>query len=327
MKRFSVLMLTGALTLGTLAMAGCGSKGATADAAPETTANEEEVKDDNASEDNTADTDGADTSDFDSSEYISVVSREDGSGTRGAFIELFGIEEKDENGDKVDNTTEEAIITNSTDVMMTTVSGDEYAIGYCSLGSLNDSVKAVTIDGAEATVDNIKDGTYSIARPFNIATKDDLSAVAKDFVNYILSADGQAIVEENGYITVDDNAEAFTSDNSEGKIVVAGSSSVTPVMEKLKEAYLSVNTNAEIEIQESDSTTGITAATDGTCDIGMASRDLKEEEADAGLTSTKIAMDGIAVIVNNDSPVSDLSKDAVKDIFTGVTETWDEVTK
>lgn len=329
MKRLSVMMLTGALVLGTIAMTGCGSSQDTDTTGAADTTDTADTTDSSADASDeseaSADSDGAAASDFDSSEYISVVSREDGSGTRGAFIELFGIEEKDENGDKVDNTTDEAIITNSTDVMMTTVSGDEYAIGYCSLGSLNDSVKAVSIDGAEATVANIKDGTYTIARPFNIATNGEISPVSQDFINYILSAEGQAVVEENGYITVADDAEAFTSDNSEGKIVVAGSSSVTPVMEKLKEAYLTINTNAEIEIQESDSTTGITAAIDGTCDIGMASRELKEEEAGSGLTATTIAMDGIAVIVNNDSPVSDLSKDNVKNIFTGASTAWDEV--
>lgn len=294
MKKFTALMLTGALTLGTLTMTGCGS----------------------------GSKDSADA-EYDMNEYISVVSREDGSGTRGAFIELFGIEEKDESGEKVDYTTEEAIITNSTDVMMTTIAGDEYAIGYCSLGSLNDSVKVVTIDGAEATVENIKSDTYTISRPFNIVTQDSISPVAQDFVNYILSADGQAVVNDNGYITVADEAAAFTSDNSQGKIVVAGSSSVTPVMEKLKEAYEEVNTNAEIEIQESDSTTGVTATMDGTCDIGMASRDLKEEET--GVSATKIAMDGIAVIVNNNSPVEDLSKEDVKAIFTGDATTWDQI--
>ena len=319
MKKLSVLMLIGALTVGTLAMTGCGGADNTAtDTAADTTT------DNTADSSSTADTTAA-ASDFDTSEAISVVSREDGSGTRGAFIELFGVEEKDENGDKVDYTTDEAIITNSTDVMMTTVAGDDYAIGYCSLGSLNDTVKAVTIDGAEATVDNIKSGSYTIARPFNIVTKDGISGVAQDFINYILSADGQQVVSDNGYIAVADNAEAFTSDNSEGKIVVAGSSSVTPVMEKLKEAYEAVNDKAEIEIQESDSTTGVTAAIDGTCNIGMASRELKEEET--GVSATKIAMDGIAVIVNNNSPVTDLSKDAVKGIFTGDTTTWDEVVK
>lgn len=320
MKKLSVLMLIGALTVGTLAMTGCGGADNTAtDTAADTTT------------DNTADTTAADTSaaddtaasDFDTSEAISVVSREDGSGTRGAFIELFGVEEKDENGDKVDYTTDEAIITNSTDVMMTTVAGDDYAIGYCSLGSLNDTVKAVTIDGAEATVDNIKSGSYTIARPFNIVTKDGISGVAQDFINYILSADGQQVVSDNGYIAVSDNAEAFTSDNSEGKIVVAGSSSVTPVMEKLKEAYLAVNKEAEIEVQESDSTTGMTAAMEGTCDIGMASRELKDSESE--LKATAIAMDGIAVIVNKNNTLDDITSDQVKDIYLGNVTSWDEL--
>ena len=267
------------------------------------------------------------TGDFDNSEYINVVSREDGSGTRGAFIELFGVEEKNDAGEKIDNTTDEAIITNSTDVMLTTVSGDEYSIGYVSLGSLNDSVKAVSIDGAEATVDNIKSGDYTIARPFNIATKGTPSDVAQDFINFIMSADGQAVISDNKYIPVDDGAVAFESNGASGKVVVAGSSSVTPVMEKLKEAYVAVNSGAEIEIQESDSTTGMTAAMDGTCDIGMASRELKDSETEGGLTAAVIAMDGIAVIVNNDNPTTDLSKDTVKGIYTGEITSWDGVTE
>ena len=208
---------------------------------------------------------------------------------------------------------------------MTTVAGDEYAIGYISLGSLNETVKAVTIDGVEATVDNIKSGSYTISRPFNIATNGEVSEVAQDFINFILSAEGQAVVSDNGYITVDDAAAAFESNGAEGKIVVAGSSSVTPVMEKLKEAYQAVNAGAEIEIQENDSTTGMTAAMDGTCDIGMASRELKDSETEAGLTSTVIALDGIAVIVSNDNPTADLSKDAVASIFKGEVTTWDEI--
>ena len=202
------------------------------------------------------------------SQTITVVSREDGSGTRGAFIELFGIEEKDASGKKVDNTTDDATITNSTEVMMTTVAGDEAAIGYTSLGALNSSIKALKVDGAEATAANVKSGTYKISRPFNIATKGTVSEVTQDFINYILSEDGQKIVESNGYIS-QGNSGAFTSNGASGKIVVAGSSSVTPVMEKLLEAYQKVNTGAKIELQESDSTTGMTAAIDGTCDIGM----------------------------------------------------------
>ena len=256
---------------------------------------------------------------------ITVVSREDGSGTRGAFIELFGIEEKDEAGNKVDMTTQDADITNSTSVMMTSVAGNTNAIGYISLGSLNDTVKALAIDGAEASVENIKVDTYKIARPFNIATKEGLSEVAQDFISFIMSADGQAVIEDNGYIAVAENADAYQASGLSGKIVVAGSSSVTPVMEKLKEAYLALNPGVEIEVQQSDSSTGMNNAIDGICDIGMASRELKDSEIEAGLTSTVIAMDGIAVIVNNDNPISGLTSDQVKDIFTGAVTTWDEI--
>ena len=233
---------------------------------------------------------------------ITVISREDGSGTRGAFIELFGIEVKNDAGEKVDMTTDDAEITNSTSVMMTSVAGNTEAIGYISLGSLNDTVKAVKIDGAEATVDNIKSGTYKIARPFNIATKGEVSDVAQDFIKYIMSEDGQKVVEDNGYIS-QGNDGAYESAGLSGKVVVGGSSSVTPVMEKLKEAYVALNPDVTIEVQQSDSTTGMTSAIEGVCDIGMASRDLKDSEIEKGLTGTTIAMDGIAVIVNNDSPV------------------------
>jgi len=262
--------------------------------------------------------------DWDSANDITVVSREDGSGTRGAFIELFGVEEKDESGEKVDNTTEEAIITNSTDVMLTSVAGDTYAIGYVSLGSLNDTVKAVKIDGAEATVENIKSGTYKIARPFNIATKGEVSEAAQDFINYIMSGDGQKVISDNGYIG-DDSAAAFESNGAEGKVVVGGSSSVSPVMEKLIEAYKAVNANVEIELQTSDSTTGMTGAADGTLDIGMASRELKDSETEEGLTATKIAMDGIAVIVNKANPTEEMTSDQVKSIYLGDVLTWDEI--
>ena len=257
---------------------------------------------------------------------ITVVSREDGSGTRGAFIELFGIESKNDAGEKVDNTTEDAEITNSTSVMMTTVADDEYAIGYISLGSLDDSVKAVKIDGAEATVDDINDGTYKIFRPFNIATKGDVSDAAQDFINYIMSKDGQAFVEENKYIVVGE-PEDYTSNGAEGKVVVAGSSSVSPVMQKLKEAYEKVNDKVEIEIQTSDSTTGMQNTIDGICDIGMASRELKDSETEAGLTATVIANDGIAVVVNNDNPIDELTSDQVKSVFTGETTTWADLEK
>lgn len=255
---------------------------------------------------------------------ITVVSREDGSGTRGAFIELFGIEGKNDAGEKIDYTTEEASITNSTSVVMTSVAGDTYAIGYISLGSLNDTVKAVKIDGAAASVETIKDGSYKIARPFNIVTKNEVSELGQDFINYIMSSEGQAVVEENGYISTGEPIP-FEGTLPEGKIVVAGSSSVTPVMEKLKEAYLAVNTNATVEIQQSDSTTGMTSAIEGISDIGMASRELKNSELEAGLTPIVIAMDGIAVIVNNDFVVEDLTTEQVKSIYTGQVTSWSEV--
>ena len=255
---------------------------------------------------------------------ITVISREDSSGTRGAFIELFGIEVKNDAGEKVDMTTDDAEITNSTSVMMTSVAGNTEAIGYISLGSLNDTVKAVKIDGAEATVDNIKSGTYKIARPFNIATKGEVSDVAQDFIKYIMSEDGQKVVEDNGYIS-QGNDGAYESAGLSGKVVVGGSSSVTPVMEKLKEAYVALNPDVTIEVQQSDSTTGMTSAIEGVCDIGMASRDLKDSEIEKGLTGTTIAMDGIAVIVNNDSPVEELSSDSVKGIYTGEITDWADV--
>ena len=253
---------------------------------------------------------------------INVVSREDGSGTRGAFIELFGVEEKNDAGEKMDMTTDQAIVTNSTAVMMTTVAGDANAIGYASLGSLDDTVKVLDIDGAKARVETIKDGSYTISRNFNIVTKDKVSEAAQDFINFIISTDGQAVVTDNGYIALDDVKDYKASVDS-GKVVVSGSSSVTPVMEKLKEAYNKVNANVEIEIQQSDSSTGITNAIDGSTDIGMASRELKDEETSKGVASTVIAMDGIAVIVNKDNKVNNLAKDDVKAIFTGETTSWD----
>ena len=257
---------------------------------------------------------------------INVVTREDGSGTRGAFIELFGLEEKNSDGEKVDLTTQNAIVTNSTSVMLTTVAEDGSAIGSASLGSLNDSVKVVDIDGAEATVENIKDGSYKVSRPFNIVTKDDTNEAAKDFINFILSSEGQAIVEKSGYIPLDDNGSYKSSVNS-GKVVISGSSSVTPVMEKLKEAYAKVNPDVTIEIQQSDSSTGVANTVDGTADIGMASRELKDTEEKEGVTATVIAMDGIAVIVNDKNEVDDLTSEQVKDIFAGDTTSWEDLSE
>ncbi|MFR5485926.1 substrate-binding domain-containing protein [Eubacterium sp.] len=304
MRKLAVLAISAALVMGT--MTGCGST------------NSDAKNSDNAGTNKSASSETG----FDTSKDISVVSREDGSGTRGAFIELTGVEEKDADGNKVDNTTLDASITNSTEVMMTTVSGNDYAIGYASLGSLNDTVKAVKVGGVEATADNINAGTYTLARPFNIVTGDSVSEVAQDFINYIMSEDGQKIISDNGYIEVE-NTGSFTSSKVKGSIVVAGSSSVTPVMEKLKEAYAKVNSNASIEIQESDSTTGVNSAIEGTCDIGMASRDLKDEEK--GVKATAIAKDGIAVIVNNNNTIDDLTVDQIKDIFTGAVTTWADV--
>ena len=258
-------------------------------------------------------------------EEINVISREDGSGTRGAFIELFGIEQKNAEGKKIDYTTDDCDITNSTSVMMTSVAGNDCAIGYISLGSMNDTVKALKIDGVEASVENIKNGSYKVARPFNIATKAEVSDAAADFIAFIMSAEGQAVIEEKGYIAVVEEAPAFEGGKVSGKIVVAGSSSVTPVMEKLAEAYMALNTNAEIELQQSDSSSGMTSAIDGVCDIGMASRALKDSEIEAGLVPMTIAMDGIAVIVSLDNPVDGLTTEQVRDIYMGEITDWSEV--
>ena len=315
MKMKKLIAVLSMVSMVAVAAAGCGN------GSDEQAADTTETK----AEANTEDTKeaGAEAGDWDSSSDITIVSREDGSGTRGAFIELFGIQEEMD-GEKVDMTTEEAQITNSTSVMMTTVAGDEYAIGYISLGSLDESVKAMKIDGAEATAENVKSGDYKVSRPFNIATKKDLdNEVAKDFINYIMSAEGQKVVEDNGYIAVE-GAEAFEGTQPSGKAVVGGSSSVSPVMEKLAEAYKEVNPNAEIELQTTDSTTGMTSAIDGSYDIGMASRELKEEEI-AELDAKVIATDGIAVIVNNNNAMDELSSDQVKAIYTGEALTWDEV--
>ena len=316
MKKTIVAMMIMAMTAASVA--GCGSSSNDTAAAENTT---------DAAADTTAESTAEaadDTAAGSMSGAITVLSREDGSGTRGAFIELFGIEQKDADGNKVDNTIDSAEITNSTSVMMTTVAGNKNAIGYVSLGSLDENqVKAVLIDGAQATAENVKDGTYKVSRPFNIATKGDPDGLAKDFIDFILSEEGQAVVEENGYVS-EGNTGAFEGTKPEGKITVGGSSSVTPVMEKLKEAYTAVNPNATIEVQQSDSTTGMTSTIDGTYDIGMASRELKDEEA-AQLTPQVIALDGIAVIVNKENPITELTSEDVLNIYTGVTTDWSEI--
>ncbi len=258
---------------------------------------------------------------WDAASAITVVSREEGSGTRGAFTELFGVVDEDDN----DMTTLDAQVTNNTSVMMTTVSENEYAIGYISLGSLDESlVKAVKIDGADATAENIENGSYKVSRPFNVAMKKGAdNAVATDFMSFIMSTEGQQVVSDEGYIPVAD-VQAYSGSAPEGSCVVGGSSSVSPLMEKLIEAYAAVNPNASIELQTSDSTTGMTSAIEGSYDIGMASRELKDEEA-AELDGTVIATDGIAVIVNQANPTDDLSVDQVKSIYMGDVTTWDAI--
>lgn len=260
---------------------------------------------------------------FDTSKDIVVVTREEGSGTRGAFIELFGIEEKSPDGKKVDRTTKEAITQMKTDTVIKTVEGNEYSIGYISTGSLNETIKPVKIDGVEPTTDNIKDGSYKIARPFNIAIKDSTDELTKDFMDFIMSKEGQEIVSES-YIAIDDNTTPYNGTKPSGKIVVAGSSSVTPVMEKLREGYLKINEDAEIEIQLSDSSAGMQAAIDGTAQIGMASRALKNSEK-IELKDIAIALDGIAVIVNKSNSITDLTAENVKSIFIGDTIKWNEI--
>ena len=262
-----------------------------------------------------------------SSDKITVISREDGSGTRGAFIELTGIEEKDSNGNKTDNTKKDALICKSTDVVLTQVSGDKNAIGYISFGSLNDTVKALKVEGVEPSTATIESGDYKIVRPFNIAVKDGLSDAAQDFENYILSSEGQDIIEKAGYIKIDKSAAAYASNNASGKVVVSGSSSVTPVMEKLAESYQKANTNVTVDVQQSDSSTGIKDAINGTSDIGMASRDISDDELSQGIKSVTIAQDAIAVIVNKDNAVEDITMDEIKAIYTGSKTTWSDESK
>ena len=268
---------------------------------------------------------GADSGTGTGTDAISVLTREEGSGTRGAFIELLGIEEKNADGKKVDKTIDTAETTNSTSVMITTVQGNKAAIGYISLGSLDKSkVKALKVDGAEAATDNVKSGEYKVSRPFNIATKGDATGVASDFIKFILSADGQAVVEKNGYIS-EGNTGAYKASGQKGKITIGGSSSVTPVMEKLKEAYVKVNPDVTVDVQQNDSSSGMKGAIDGIYDIGMASRDVKDSEKEAGLNSIKIALDGIAVIVNKDNALDAITSEQIKNIYTGSLTKWSEI--
>ena len=249
---------------------------------------------------------------------ITVVSREDGSGTRGAFTELMGIMVDD-----VDNTTPKAEISQSTSVVMTTVAGNKNAIGYISLASLDDSVKAIKVDGVEPTVENIKAGSYPVSRPFLVVTGKKTDDLTKDFINFIMSKEGQAIIEEDGCISVKEDAKAYeTSSGLKGKIAVGGSTSVAPVMQKLADAYKAINPDVEIEIQQTGSGAGITSTIEGAVNLGMSSRELKDEELSKGIKGETIAMDGIAVIVNNDNPAEDLTSEQIRQIFTGEVTEW-----
>lgn len=266
---------------------------------------------------------GSALAEWNASSPITVISREDGSGTRGAFVELFGVMGEIK-GRKADLTTLDAQITNSTSVMMTTVAGDDYAVGYISLGALNDKVKAVKINGTLPSIENIQNGSYTVSRPFNIAVSPKAqNAVAQDFIAFILSPKGQEVVRKAGYIPVAEQKE-FTSAKPKGKAVVGGSSSVSPVMEKLAEAYKAVNPDAELELQVTDSTTGMISALNGNYDIGLASRGLKAKELEQGLKPIVIAADGIAVIINKNNPTENLSDGQVKDIYLGNVKTWSE---
>lgn len=252
-------------------------------------------------------------------EKITVVSREDGSGTRSAFSELMGVVKDDK-----DNTTDTAEVTNSTSVMLTTVAGNQAAIGYVSLGSLNDTVKPVKVDGVEATAENVKAGKYAVSRPFNIVTGKDLTPLAQDFISYILSTDGQAVVDEKGYISVT-QGESYKASAQTGTLTIAGSTSVAPLMEVLADKYMALNSGVKIEIQQSGSSAGITSTVEGVCQIGMASRELKDSETAKGVTAIKIAMDGIAVIVNKDNSFSELTSDQIRKIYTGETTQWPDL--
>lgn len=261
---------------------------------------------------------------FDTSQTINVISREDGSGTRGAFTEITGVL-VEEGETETDNTYSAATIQNSTSGVMTTVAGDPASIGYISLGSLDDSVKGVTIEGVEATAETVQDGSYAIARPFNVAYGEELSEVAQDFWDYIMSAEGQEIVVGEGYVEAVTDAPAFeATEGMSGNISIVGSTSVTPVMEVLVEEYTALNPEVTIDVTSNGSSAGMTAAMDGSADIGMASRELKDEELDV-LTAEPLAIDGISVIANNENSVEDLTMEQVRQIFTGEVTTWAEV--
>ena len=313
MKRKSVAAVVTAAAM-MMSLAACGSSASESAPAAEST----------AASSSEAASEVAPAANFDADQDITVISREDGSGTRGAFIELTGVEEKNADGQKVDNTTEAAAIQSSTNGVMTAVANDETAIGYISLGSLNESVKAVKVGGVAASAETVQDGSYTLARPFNIVTNGEASdPVAVDFIAYCLSKDGQALATEEGY--VGSEGEDYTSTQPEGKITVGGSSSVSPLMEKLIEAYKTVNPNAELELLTSDSTTGVSGALDGSYTIGMASRELKDSETEGGAVATVLALDGIAVVVNPANTVEDLTVDQIKGVYTGELTVWSDL--
>ena len=318
MKRKSVAAVVTAAAM-MMSLAACGSSvSESAPAAESTAASSSEAASGEAASETVP------AADFDADQDITVISREDGSGTRGAFIELTGVEEKNADGQKVDNTTEAAAIQSSTNGIMTAVANDETAMGYISLGSLNDSVKAVKVGGVAASAETVKDGSYTLARPFNIVTNGEATdPVAVDFIAYCLSKDGQALATEEGY--VGSEGEDYASTQPEGKITVGGSSSVSPLMEKLIEAYKTVNPNAELELLTSDSTTGVSGALDGSYTIGMASRELKDSETEGGAVATVLALDGIAVVVNPANTVEDLTVDQIKGVYTGELTVWSDL--
>ena len=252
---------------------------------------------------------------------ITVVSREEGSGTRGAFVELMKIEDDDG-----DHTVDTAEISNSTSVVTQTVAGNKSAIGYISLGSLNDTVKALKVDDVEPTVENIKAGSYAVSRPFEICYKEEnLTDLGKDFISFIMSAEGQKIVDDEGYIAMDESAESYTGSGMSGNLSLNGSTSVSPLMEKLAEAYRAINPDVNIDIQQTGSGAGITATADGTCEIGMSSRALKDEELAQGITEEQIALDGIAVIVNQENGIDNLTSEQIRQIFVGEITNWAEL--
>ncbi len=271
---------------------------------------------------NTANENGNDTNNESKSMSgeITVITREESSGTRDAFVELLEITDDDGNA----AIYEGAEITEKTSVMLTSVAGNKKAIGYVSLGSLSDDVKAIAVNGVEATAENVKSGDYTVSRNFNLAYKEDsLSDAAADFLKFVLSVEGQKIVEEEGYIAID-TTEHYEASGVSGKFTLAGSTSVGPVAEVLCEAYKELNPDVEFDVQQTGSSAGMTSAIEDACDIGMASRDLKESEA-AVLKGTKIATDGIAVVVNLENSTDNLTSEQIKNIFKGDITDWSEI--